>query len=115
VTEGLVRIQVIESVFSGVEIETKLTDKRITEDRLRNTVAAQIQPGDPMSLKKLERGLMLANDIPGVNVSGRLVAGAADLTTGGANRRVNNSFRSCRFDSWPQAEVASPSSIQTHP
>jgi hemolysin activation/secretion protein len=82
VTEGLVRIQVIESVFSGVEIETKLTDKRITEDRLRNTVAAQIQPGDPMSLKKLERGLMLANDIPGVNVSGRLVAGAADLTTG---------------------------------
>lgn len=82
VTEGLVRIQVIESSFSGVDFDAKVDGKRITEDRLRNTIAAQIQPGDPMSLKKLERGLMLADDIPGVNVTGRLVAGVNDLTTG---------------------------------
>lgn len=82
VTEGVVRIQVIESLFSGVEFASKLEGKRIAEDRLRKTVTAQIQPGDAMSLKKLERGLMLADDIPGVNVTGRLVAGASDLTTG---------------------------------
>ena len=82
VTEGMVRIQVIESSFSGTEIESKLEGKRISEDRLQNTIAAQIKPGDPMSLKKLERGLMLADDIPGVNVTGRLAAGASDLTTG---------------------------------
>ena len=82
VTEGMVRIQVIESSFSGTEIESKLEGKRISEDRLQNTIAAQIKAGDPMSLKKLERGLMLADDIPGVNVTGRLAAGASDLTTG---------------------------------
>jgi hemolysin activation/secretion protein len=82
VTEGVVRIQVIESSFSGVDFDAKVDGKRITEERLRNTIAAQIQPGDPMSLKKLERGLMLADDIPGVNVTGRLVAGVNDLTTG---------------------------------
>lgn len=82
VTEGVVRIQVIESNFSGIEIESKLEGKRIKEDRLRKTISAQIKSGDPMSLKKLERGLMLADDIPGVNVTGRLVAGASDLTTG---------------------------------
>jgi hemolysin activation/secretion protein len=82
VTEGMVRIQVIESSFSGTEIESKLEGKRIGADRLQNTIAAQIKAGDPMSLKKLERGLMLADDIPGVNVTGRLVAGASDLTTG---------------------------------
>ena len=82
VTEGTVRIQVIESSFSGTEIESKLEGKRISADRLQNTIAAQIKPGDPMSLKKLERGLMLADDIPGVNVTGRLAAGTSDLTTG---------------------------------
>ena len=82
VTEGVVRIQVIESGFSGVQIDSPLDGKRITENRLRNTIAAQIQPGDPMSLKKLERGLMLADDTPGINVMGRLVAGTNDLTTG---------------------------------
>ncbi|MEY4733436.1 MAG: hypothetical protein RLZZ464_1502 [Pseudomonadota bacterium] len=82
VTEGTVRIQVIESSFSGAAIEPKLEGKRITEDRIKNTIAAQIKPGDPMSLKKLERGLMLADDIPGVNVTGRLAAGTSDLTTG---------------------------------
>lgn len=82
VTEGVVRIQVIESSFSGVQIDSPLDGKRITEARLRNTIAAQIQPGDPMSLKKLERGLMLADDTPGINVMGRLVAGTNDLTTG---------------------------------
>ena len=82
VTEGVVRIQVIESSFSGVQIDSPLDGKRITEARLRNTIAAQIQPGDAMSLKKLERGLMLADDTPGINVMGRLVAGTNDLTTG---------------------------------
>jgi hemolysin activation/secretion protein len=82
VTEGTVRIQVIESSFSGSEIEGNIEGKRISESRLKKTVDAQIKPGDPLSLKKLERGLMLADDIPGVNVTGRLVAGANDLTTG---------------------------------
>ena len=82
VTDGVVRIQVIESSFSGVQIDSTLEGKRITETRLRKTIAAQIQPGDPMSLKKLERGLMLADDTPGINVMGRLVAGTNDLTTG---------------------------------
>jgi hemolysin activation/secretion protein len=82
VTEGTVRIQVIESSFSGSEIEGKAEGKRITESRLKKTIDAQIKPGDPLSLKKLERGLMLADDIPGVNVTGRLMAGSNDLTTG---------------------------------
>lgn len=82
VTEGVVRIRVIESSFSGVEIEGNLQERRIAEPHLRGIIDEQIKPGDPMSLKKLERGLLLADDLPGVNVSGRLVAGVNDLTTG---------------------------------
>ena len=81
-TEGEVRIQVIESSFSGSEVDGKAAGKRISEARLKNTVNAQIKPGEPLSLKKIERALMIADDLPGVNVTGRLVAGQSDLSTG---------------------------------
>ncbi|MDD2948385.1 MAG: POTRA domain-containing protein [Rugosibacter sp.] len=81
-TEGTVRIQVIESTFSGSEIDGNAKGRRISAERLKKTIDAQIKPGDPLSLKRLERGLMIADDIPGVNVTGRLVAGSNDLSTG---------------------------------
>ena len=82
VTEGTVRIQVLESNFSGVQIDPSIKDKRIGEAQIRQMIEAQLKAGEPLSLKKLERGLMLADDIPGVNVTGRLVTGTANLTTG---------------------------------
>lgn len=80
ITEGIVSIQVIESSFSGARIDNK--SKRLGLDRLAKTIEGNIRVGEPMSVKKLERALMTADDLPGVNVSGRLVAGERDNTTG---------------------------------
>ncbi len=74
-TDGLLTIDVIESVFSKVEIEQELDDLPNTQAHVEAIIQAQQPTGEPLNTKSLDRALALANDIPGMNAQGSLRQG----------------------------------------
>ncbi|NYZ15110.1 ShlB/FhaC/HecB family hemolysin secretion/activation protein [Azospirillum sp. RWY-5-1] len=79
VTDGIVRIQVVEGRFGRVIRQDEPT--RADGTFVESVVAARLKPGEPYSLADLERGLLLANDLPGISADGTLKAGAAPGTS----------------------------------
>ena len=73
--EGVLTVDVIESVFSKVEIEQELADLPNTQDHVTALIESQQKPGEPLNTQSLGRALALANDVPGVNVQGSLRQG----------------------------------------
>lgn len=74
-TEGVLLVDVIESVFSKIEIEQELADLPNTQAHVTALIEAQQKPGDPLNTKSLDRALALANDVPGMSVQGSLRQG----------------------------------------
>jgi hemolysin activation/secretion protein len=74
-TDGLLTIDVIESVFSKVEIEQELQDLPNTQAHVEAIIQAQQPTGEPLNTKSLDRALALANDLPGMNAQGSLRQG----------------------------------------
>lgn len=81
IKDGIVHIQVVEGRFGSMR--RKAQPDRADADFVANMVGTDLKPGQPYSLDDLERGLLLANDLPGVAVDGTLTAGtelgASDL------------------------------------
>lgn len=74
-TDGLLTVDVIESVFSKVEIEQELEDLPNTQAHVEAIIQAQQPNGQPLNTKSLDRALALANDIPGMSAQGSLRQG----------------------------------------
>lgn len=74
-TEGLLTVDVIESVFSKVEIEQELADLPNTQAHVEAIIEAQQKTGEPLNTKSLDRALALANDLPGMSAQGSLRQG----------------------------------------
>lgn len=79
VTDGTVRIQVVEGRYGTSQLQSRAT-RADTQD-VGQTVTHGLTPGEPLSAAALERGLLLANDLPGVQVTGVLQAGRAAGTS----------------------------------
>lgn len=77
VTQGLVRIQVLEGHFGSASVQSPATPLRADTQGVQHTVTAGLQTGHPLSAAKLERGLLLANDLPGIAAMAVLQAGQA--------------------------------------
>jgi len=73
ITEGTVRIHIIEAVYGGSRLEGEFD--HASRERVQATVDDQNVKGEVLSLTDVERGLLLADDLPGVSVVGSLVAG----------------------------------------
>lgn len=73
ITEGTVRIHIIEALYGGSVIEGEFD--HVSRERVQATVDSQLVEGDVLSLTAVERGLLLADDLPGVTVVGSLTAG----------------------------------------
>lgn len=73
ITEGTVRIQVLEGRFGRLGVLDE--GRRARGDFIARMVGRGLQPDQPYPLARLERGLLLANDLPGVYVDGVLQAG----------------------------------------
>ena len=80
ITEGVVLIRVIESVFSGVRLAEPLPTL-VRPAIITEHIKAQQKPDKPLNAKALDRGLLLADDLPGVTVSGVLEPGASQGQT----------------------------------
>ncbi len=74
-TEGTLLVDVIESVFSKVEIEQELQDLPNTQAHVTALIENQQKAGEPLNTKSIDRALALANDLPGLNVQGSLRQG----------------------------------------
>jgi hemolysin activation/secretion protein len=73
ITGGVVQIQVIEAVYGGSILEGDFN--RVPRELVQGMIAAQNPEGQVLSLKDVERALLLADDLPGVSVVGSLTAG----------------------------------------
>jgi hemolysin activation/secretion protein len=74
-TDGVLTVDVIESVFSKVEIEQELEDLPNTQAHVEAIIEAQQKTGEPLNSKSLDRALALANDLPGMSAQGSLRQG----------------------------------------
>ena len=74
-TEGVLMVDVIESVFSKVEIEQELEDLPNTQAHVTALIENQQKTGEPLNTMSIDRALALANDVPGLNVQGSLRQG----------------------------------------
>ena len=81
--DGILTVEVIESVLSKVEVEQELEELPNTQQHITALIKAQQKPGEPLNTKSVDRALALANDLPGMSVQGALregrEAGETDL------------------------------------
>ena len=117
-TDGVLVVDVIESVFSKVEVEQELADLPNTQQHVTALIQAQQPTGELLNTKALDRGLALANEVPGLNVQGTLRQGSdaaeteillklyqgrtrqAELTIDNAGSRSTGYIRSMVSMSW---------------
>lgn len=75
VTEGTLRIQVLEGRFSGSSVQQSGT--RANAAAVQATITHRLRVGQPLSAAALERGLLIANDLPGIQARSTLQSGDA--------------------------------------
>lgn len=80
ITEGIVTIQIVEAVFGSVHFEGDVS-KRMSREQIVRTFDVQQQAGAPLNAERLDRALLLADDLPGVNVAGSLRKGTNERET----------------------------------
>lgn len=78
--KGEVTIAIVEAVFGQTRISGP-TGQRVRADVIERIFARQQTSGQFLSMTALERALLLADDLPGVSVSGTLAAGQASGQT----------------------------------
>ncbi len=81
VTDGVITIRVIEARFAGARIKDRSTATRIDPDVIEQIINADLPVNQPINIPALERGILIADDLPGVNVSGALRAGEQPAET----------------------------------
>lgn len=80
VSDGFVTFLVQEAVVGKVQADAQ-PDARTHAQRVQALVAAQLPTGQPFRVQPLDRALLLANDLPGVTVTGALAEGASGRQT----------------------------------
>jgi hemolysin activation/secretion protein len=75
ITEGVVTLAVVEARFEGLRFESELP-RRVKPALIEGIFNAQQAVGQPLDAAALDRALLLADDLPGVNVAATLAAGA---------------------------------------
>lgn len=74
VTDGSLRIQVLEGRFGAAQLNAP-AGQRANGAHVQQLITQGLQAGEPLSAAALERGLLLANDLPGIQAQGLLQAG----------------------------------------
>lgn len=81
ITDGIVTIQIVEAVYGGAMIEGA-DPLHLKVSTVLSHAEAQQKTGEPLNAEALDRGLLLADDLPGVTVAGTLQAGQKAGETG---------------------------------
>ena len=114
VSAGVVRIEIVEGRFGSVLFsdDTDVAGLRVKADRIKARAQEGLAPGQPVSEPALDRGVLLAGDLPGVSVSGSEQAGAAgetDIVLQAQNEPLISG--EIAFDNYGQAGVGSERAV----
>jgi hemolysin activation/secretion protein len=80
VTEGVVRMQVLEARLGAVVLDGQAA-ARVSPEIVQAIVRHPISEGGVLNTHRINRGLLLADDLSGVSVTGQLKSGQAEGTT----------------------------------
>lgn len=80
ITEGIVTLQIVEAVFGSVLLEGEEPARLKLSQTLSYFESAQPK-GEPLNTDRLDRALLLADDLPGIVVAGTLQEGADQAET----------------------------------
>lgn len=80
IKDGIVTIQIVEAILGGVSLQGD-APKRLEAARLVRMAQGQLETGMPLNARRLDRVLLLLDDLPGVAVAGHLVPGQRDGET----------------------------------
>lgn len=80
ISSGNLEIAVIEGRLGAIKFN-RSADTRITDARAESLLAGAAPVGAPIREQNIERGLMLLNDLPGVEVKSTLIPGATPGTS----------------------------------
>ena len=80
IADGVVVIQIVEAVFGGTHISGEVP-QRISREQILRIFQAQQKTGELLNADKLDRALLLADDLPGVTVAGGLREGNKEHET----------------------------------
>jgi len=80
IEQGLVTLQVVEARLGQVRMEFP-SEAKLPLSRIEAMGAAQLQPGQPIALRQVDRLLLLLSDLPGVVASASYAAGQRDGST----------------------------------
>ena len=92
ILDGMVEIRVQEGQLEGIDIR-RAPGTRLPEERLRNTVTAALPPGAMVLQERLERGMLLLNDLPATSARAVLVEAAQGAVTSGSVELDNSGNR----------------------
>jgi len=76
IKDGVVEIAVLEGKIGDVGVKMS-GEGRIAESAVKDMVGGTVKPGDIVKEANIERGLLLANDMAGVDIKSTLVPGAS--------------------------------------
>jgi len=79
IVDGVVTIQIVEAVFGKLQTEGEVT--RLKLSTVLSKFEAQQRPGEPLNTNRLDRALLLTDDLPGVAVAGTLRPGSSSGET----------------------------------
>ena len=80
ISDGEVTIEIVEAVFGRVQI-TGTPPSRVAPEAVLPIFEQQQQPGQFVNMNAIDRALLLADDLPGVTVSGNLAPGQKSAET----------------------------------
>lgn len=75
IDKGSVSIEIVEAVF-GQTLVSGAPGTLVAPENVLSIFARQQQPGQFLNIHAVDRGLLLADDLPGITVSGALAQGA---------------------------------------
>lgn len=80
ISKGVVNLQIIEAEFGKVTVQDP-QPQRVAAQRLIRIFESQQAKGQPLQAERVDRALLLLDDLPGVMVSGNLQAGESHSET----------------------------------
>ena len=80
ISEGVVTLQVVEARFAGLRMEGS-PPQLVRQAEVEAFIMSGQTVGQPLAADALDRGLLLADDLPGISVAGTLEPGQSDGDT----------------------------------
>lgn len=77
ITNGIIQVNILEAHFGGTTYLPMSNGEKsyVRESRVMDIVYPSAKINGPLDLKRLERGILLANDLPGIGVGANLKPG----------------------------------------